>query len=126
MEKVNCPFCEPLHEDRVVYSDSTFTVIYDGYPVSNGHVLIIPNRHVETYFDLNEVEASELGIVIGIVKNILDDKFHPDGYNIGINCGKAAGQTVNHCHIHLIPRYNGDIDDPRGGIRGVIPSKQKY
>jgi len=125
----NCPFCKIerlINKDRIVYQDDTWIAIYDNYPVSEGHVLLIPKRHVETFFNLNMVELGSLGVTIGIIKMILDKKFHPDGYNIGANCGEAAGQTVMHCHIHIIPRYKGDMENPRGGVRGVIPEKQKY
>lgn len=125
----NCPFCnieKLVDKDRIVYQDSTWIAIYDNYPVSKGHVLLIPKRHIETFFNLNMIEFGSLGVTIGIIKMILDKKFHPDGYNIGANCGEAAGQTVMHCHIHIIPRYSGDMENPRGGVRGVIPEKQKY
>ena len=125
----NCPFCKIerlISKDRIVYQDDTWIAIYDNYPVSQGHVLLIPKRHVETFFNLNMVEFGSLGVTIGIIKMILDKKFHPDGYNIGTNCGEVAGQTVMHCHIHIIPRYKGDMENPRGGVRGVIPEKQKY
>ena len=125
----NCPFCKIerlINKDRIVYQDDTWIAIYDNYPVSEGHVLLIPKRHVETFFNLNMVEFGSLGVTIGIIKMILDKKFHPDGYNIGANCGEVAGQTVMHCHIHIIPRYKGDMENPRGGVRGVIPEKQKY
>jgi diadenosine tetraphosphate (Ap4A) HIT family hydrolase len=124
-----CIFCnieETIEKERIIYQDSTWIAFYDKYPVSEGHALLIPKRHVETFFDLNIIELNSLGLTIDIVKLALDKRFHPDGYNIGINCGKAAGQTVMHCHIHIIPRYEGDMDDPRGGVRGVIPEKQKY
>ena len=125
----NCPFCnieKTADKSRIVYQDDTWIAIYDNYPVSQGHVLLIPKRHVETFFNLNMVEFGSLGVTIGIIKMILDKKFHPDGYNIGANCGEVAGQTVMHCHIHIIPRYKGDMENPRGGVRGVIPEKQKY
>lgn len=122
----NCPFCERFEEDRIIYQDSSWIAVYDSYPVSKGHVLLIPKRHVKTYFDLNYIELASVGVTIGVVKLILNTKFKPDGYNIGINCGEAAGQTVPHCHIHIIPRYNGDVEDPRGGVRGCIPNKMNY
>jgi diadenosine tetraphosphate (Ap4A) HIT family hydrolase len=127
MEK--CPFCEiekRIDESRIIYQDSTWIAILDNYPVSEGHTLLIPKRHCKSYFDLNFIELESVGVTIGIVKRILDTKYKPDGYNIGINCGEAAGQTVMHCHIHIIPRYNGDCDNPRGGVRGVIPSRMDY
>ena len=130
MEQINnCPFCgieNKVDKSRIIYEDSTWVAIEDGYPVSKGHTLLIPKRHCKTYFDLNYLELVSVGVTIGIVKMMLDKKYKPNGYNIGVNCGEASGQTVPHCHIHIIPRYNGDMEDPRGGVRGVIPSKQKY
>jgi len=125
----DCIFCDiekAIDEDRIIYQDSTWIAILDNYPVSKGHVLLIPKRHCASYFDLNFIELESVSVTIGIIKKLLDKKFNPDGYNIGMNCGEAAGQTVMHCHIHIIPRYNGDVKDPRGGVRGVIPSKQNY
>ena len=125
----DCPFCninEKIDKNRIIYEDSTWIAVLDGFPVSKGHTLLIPKRHCETYFDLNDVENGTLCATINVVKRILDTRYNPSGYNIGVNCGKSAGQTVPHCHIHIIPRYDGDVEDPRGGVRGVIPSKQKY
>ena len=124
-----CAFCdieEKIDKSRIIYQDSTWIAMLDGYPVSEGHTLLIPKRHCETYFDLNFLELESLGVTIGIVKRLLDAKYHPNGYNVGVNCGEAAGQTIMHCHIHIIPRYNGDCENPRGGVRGVIPEKQHY
>ena len=120
-----CPFCSfdqssVLHENEYVYA------ISDGYPVTKGHALIIPKRHVDSFFDLTDEERHAASDAIFTVKQQLDACHVPDGYNIGINVGEAAGQTVHHVHIHLIPRYKDDMQDPRGGVRGVIPSKQKY
>lgn len=122
----NCLFCEKIDDDKIIYQDSSWFAVYDNYPVSKGHVLLIPKRHVKTYFELNYVELASVGVNIGIIKRILDKKFSPTGYNIGINCGESAGQTIPHCHIHIIPRYDGDVEDPRGGVRGCIPEKMKY
>ena len=127
MEK--CPFCDIeklIDEDRIIYQDSTWIAILDNYPVSEGHTLLIPKRHCKSYFDLNFIELESVGVTIGVIKRLLDTKYKPDGYNIGINCGEAAGQTVMHCHIHIIPRYNGDCENPRGGVRGCIPSRMNY
>lgn len=124
-----CPFCnieKAIDESRIIYQDSTWIAILDNYPVSEGHTLLIPKRHCKTYFDLNFIELESVGVTIGIIKRLLDTKYNPDGYNIGINCGEAAGQTVHHCHIHIIPRYNGDCENPRGGVRGCIPSRMDY
>jgi len=123
-----CVFCNianAIDKDRIIYEDSTWIAILDNYPVSEGHTLLIPKRHCETFFDLNEVELSTLAATLNVVKIILG-KYTPDGFNIGVNCGEAAGQTVMHCHIHIIPRYKGDCDNPRGGVRGCIPSRMNY
>ena len=101
-------------------------VIRDGYPVSPGHSLIIPKRHVASFFDLSDDERTSLFRLLTEAKAGLDVEFKPDGYNIGINDGVAAGQTVFHLHVHLIPRYQGDLPDPRGGVRCIFPDKANY
>ena len=100
--------------------------IADGFPVSHGHTLVIPRRLVATWFDATRDEHHALMDLVDEVKRLLDAQHQPDGYNIGINVGAAAGQTVMHLHIHVIPRYNGDVPDPRGGVRHVIPGKGNY
>ena len=120
-----CIFCK-LPQERIFYESEFWLVVRDGFPVSPGHSLIIPKRHVKDYFEINELEHNELQSVIKVTKKQLDEEFNPDSYNIGINCGEAAGQTVFHLHIHLIPRFKGDRDDPRGGVRWVIPEKADY
>ena len=122
----DCVFCEQFDKNRIVYEDDTWIAVYDSYPVSKGHTLLIPKRHCETFFDLNDVETGSLVATINVVKSVLEANFKPNGFNIGANCGKSAGQTVMHCHIHLIPRYDGDVEDPRGGVRGCVPNKMKY
>jgi len=114
-----------LAKPRLLESDIGF-VIYDGFPVSEGHCLVVPHRVYANYFDSTEEEIVGLQALVVEAQKLLREKFSPDGFNVGINCGEAAGQTVPHMHIHVIPRYKGDMDDPRGGVRGVIPSKQKY
>lgn len=117
----------PFFDERErLFENSIGFVIYDNYPVSEGHSLIIPKRIYPDYFESTLEEINGLNELIFKTKEFLDKKFSPQGYNIGINCGEASGQTINHLHIHLIPRYLDDVDDPRGGVRGVIPSKQKY
>ena len=123
MQDNNCPFCDETNYESE--GDLTFTKT-DSYPVSKGHTLVIPKRHISSYFGCTDNERLELWSLVEQVKTELEDTFAPDGFNIGINVGEAAGQTVPHMHIHVIPRYSGDMDDPRGGIRGVIPEKQKY
>ncbi|MBN1283648.1 MAG: HIT family protein [Proteobacteria bacterium] len=122
---MTCPFCN-VSEDRIVARGQLVLAITDKYPVSKGHTLIIPKRHVASYFDLTEVERSEMQRMMIAVKLRLDADLKPEGYNFGVNIGRAAGQTIDHVHMHLIPRYGGDMPDPRGGVRGVIPERQKY
>lgn len=122
----DCPFCKVEKERVVIASSSQSIAFYDGFPVSPGHALIIPRRHVSSFFDLSKEEQSDMFNLAGIVKRIIDEKYHPDGYNVGINVGEAAGQSVFHVHMHIIPRYQGDVPNPRGGVRGVIPGRQNY
>jgi diadenosine tetraphosphate (Ap4A) HIT family hydrolase len=118
----NCPFC---HADMVLENDLAYAR-YDLYPVNKGHLLIIPKRHFPDFFEATPEERAAIFDMTDQGKALLDNKHSPDGYNIGINAGIAAGQTVMHLHVHLIPRYDGDMPDPRGGVRGVIPEKQSY
>lgn len=111
---------------EIICETATSVAFFDGYPVSHGHALIVPKRHVSSYFDLTDHECEVMNVMLQYVKRVVDERFHPDGYNIGINVGQAAGQSVYHCHMHLIPRYAGDVENPKGGVRGVIPKKQKY
>jgi len=120
-----CAFCT-LPSARVIDENATSMVIRDGYPVSPGHTLLIPKRHTGSFFDLSEQERSDLLTLLDRAKLALDEELHPQGYNIGINDGAAAGQTVPHLHVHLIPRFEGDLPDPRGGVRWVIADKAKY
>lgn len=122
---MSCPFCAIPAERIIDRNDSGF-VIRDGFPVSSGHTLIIPHRHVGSFFELSRPERDDLFDLLDQAKLVLDREFKPDAYNIGINDGPAAGQTVPHLHIHLIPRFEGDMADPRGGVRYVIPDKAKY
>lgn len=125
-QKGDCPFCNLARKVELICETATMVAFYDGYPVSPGHALIIPKRHVASYFELTPHEIQAMQLVLAKVKLILDERFHPDGYNIGVNVNQAAGQSVFHVHMHLIPRYKGDVENPKGGVRGVIPSKQKY
>lgn len=122
----NCPFCKAESERDIIASTSLSIAFFDGFPVSPGHALIIPRRHVASFFDLTKDEQQDMLKLADSVKRIVDEKYHPDGYNVGINVGEAAGQSIFHVHMHLIPRYKGDVSNPRGGVRGVIPSKQNY
>lgn len=123
---MNCIFCS-LKANDYFEEGLLLVAIKDRFPVSDGHLLIIPKRHCENFFDLNRDEHLELQSFSLKLKSRLEN-LDPtiSGFNMGANCGVAAGQTVFHCHIHLIPRRNGDVEHPQGGVRGVIPTKQKY
>lgn len=125
MEK-DCPFCLNNLTSEIILENNFSYAIYDKFPVSKGHILIIPKQHNSNYFDFSLEEQQECLILLNNAKKILDKEFKPDGYNVGININKDAGQTIWHAHIHLIPRYSGDIEEPRGGVRGVIPFKKIY
>lgn len=124
--KSNCIFCAPDSNVELILESATVFSIFDKYPVSNGHALIIPKRHCADYFNLTFREQTACWFMLNAVKSFLQIKYNPDGFNIGINVNELAGQTIPHVHIHLIPRYNGDVIDPEGGVRGVIPEKRKY
>lgn len=118
-----CPFCgkvKPVLENELAFA------IPDRFPVTRGHLLVIPQRHVADYFEASPDEKAALWDLVEKARAHLHDRYAPDGFNIGINVGEAAGQTVMHLHIHVIPRYHGDTADPTGGVRGVIPGKQTY
>ena len=118
---MDCIFCD-IDKDKIIAEDDFWVAIKDEFPVSNGHALIIPKRHVKDIFGLTHSEWDALQGMICVVAG----RMKCDGYNIGCNCREAAGQTVMHFHLHVIPRYEGDVDNPRGGVRGVIPDKQSY
>jgi diadenosine tetraphosphate (Ap4A) HIT family hydrolase len=109
-----------------LFEDDFFFVIKDRYPVSPGHSLIISKRIVTDFFELTSNEQERLIQAINKTKELIENDFNPDGYNIGMNCGAAAGQTVFHFHCHIIPRYKGDVENPRGGVRNVILGKGDY
>jgi diadenosine tetraphosphate (Ap4A) HIT family hydrolase len=121
----DCPFCQ-VPEARVIESNSHALAIADAFPVSPGHTLIIPRRHVASFFELTGAEVLAIHELLGDLRLRLDDSLHPPGYNVGINVGTAAGQTVMHAHVHLIPRYRGDVPDPVGGVRNIIQGKGRY
>lgn len=123
--KAPCPFCQ-LDPARIIDEGPLHRVIRDGFPISQGHTLVIPKRHVASFFDCNADEQAALLAALNTAKRNLDEILAPDGYNIGVNDGSAAGQTVGHLHIHLIPRYQGDQPDPRGGVRWIFPDKAVY
>ncbi|OQB66816.1 MAG: AP-4-A phosphorylase [Bacteroidetes bacterium ADurb.Bin139] len=121
-----CPFCAIAEEREVICESAGALAIHDHYPVSPGHTLVIPRKHISDYFELAWAEQQELWQLVNRCKAILTERYHPDGFNVGINVGPAAGQTIFHVHIHLIPRYKGDVENPRGGIRHTIPGKGYY
>lgn len=123
MNDKECIFCDPKD---VIFENDNAVAVMDGYPVSDGHMLIISKRHVKDFFELTENEIASMFWLSLQAKEYIEKKYHPSGYNVGFNIGKSGGQTIPHCHMHIIPRYDGDVEDPRGGIRGVIPQKQKY
>lgn len=120
-----CPFCT-VPDDRIIDSNEMGFIIRDGFPISPGHTLIIPKRHVGSFFEISQEERDALLDLLDQAQKKLDTELSPDGFNIGINDGPASGQTVPHLHIHLIPRFKGDQEDPRGGVRWIIPEKAKY
>ena len=124
-EKIS-PFFADKEPRALIYESGTAFSFYDKYPVSQGHALVVPKRLISNYFDITIKEQMACWMMVNKVKAMLQNRYNPDGFNIGINIHEAAGQTVPHCHIHIIPRYNGDEEQPRGGVRGVIPSKQNY
>lgn len=118
-----CPFCNvraPILANELAF------VIFDKYPVTPGHALIVPRRHVASYFETTSEERVAMLDLLLAAKERSDRQLAPDGYNIGVNVGEAAGQTVGHVHMHLIPRFHGDVANPRGGVRGVIAARQSY
>ena len=119
-------FENPSSDTNIISELATVYSIYDKYPVSKGHALVIPKRKSETYFEMTEKEKTATWLMVERVKDILEKEYKPDGFNVGFNSEEAAGQTVFHTHIHVIPRYKGDVKYPRGGIRNVIPGKGDY
>lgn len=120
-----CVFCEQFIPNRNPLFENKLAIAYfDEFPVSKDHTLIITKRHAVTFFDITNEEQIAIIELLNKCKKYIDKKYHPDGYNVGLNCGESAGQSVMHIHMHLIPRYNGDVEDPRGGVRGVIPNKK--
>jgi len=120
-----CPFCT-LDPSTIIRENPHAQAFADRFPISCGHTLIIPRRHVASFFDLSPEEQKAMLDLLAEMRNLLLAERNPDGFNIGINDGAAAGQTVMHLHIHLIPRHFGDTPDPRGGIRWIFPDRAAY
>jgi len=126
-ELATCPFCGDLATHNGIVSDTgDFFMRWDRYPVAEGHLLVVPKRHIQYFSELSFEETRALGAAIKAAVEIVQAKVGPEAVNIGINDGPAAGQTVPHLHVHIIPRRAGDVDDPRGGVRGIIPGKAQY
>ena len=119
-----CIFCEP--EREILAQNARAIAVFDSFPVSPGHALVLPRRHVATIWELDPDEYSDCFNLVRELHSVIETRFSPDGFNVGANCGAAAGQSVWHAHIHVIPRYKGDVPNPRGGVRGVIPYKASY
>ena len=115
-----------IDSDRIIFRNEHFFIIKDAFPVSPGHLLIISNEVRSDYFALTQAERESLADTIAVAKALVEKEYQPDGYNIGMNCGLAAGQTVFHFHCHLIPRYTGDMENPRGGVRHCVAVKGYY
>jgi diadenosine tetraphosphate (Ap4A) HIT family hydrolase len=120
------PFFNLDESREMIFESATAFSIFDSFPVNKGHALVIPKKAISDYFDLTFKEQTALWLMVNKVKKYLQDNFNPDGFNIGININEAGGQTIPHAHIHIIPRYKGDVEEPKGGIRAVIPSKKIY
>jgi diadenosine tetraphosphate (Ap4A) HIT family hydrolase len=125
MASTECPFCD-VAADRVVAGNAHALAIRDAFPVNPGHTLVVPRRHVSSWFESSSEERLAMFALLDRVRLELDEQLRPDGYNIGINVEEAGGQTVMHLHVHLIPRFKGDVDDPAGGVRFVLPERGNY
>lgn len=125
MKNNNCPFCEPELE-RVFYESDLVLGLWDGFPVSPGHALLVPRRHVQDWLSASPEERLALCNAVAVAYSTILERYAPAGFNLGVNNGAAAGQTVFHLHVHIIPRYAGDLEDPRGGVRNVLPAKARY
>ena len=125
MEQSYCPFC-CLEESRILLESEFALAFLDAFPITQGHMLVVARRHVASLFDLPEEEQAAVWKLVALVRERMMTDRKPDGFNIGVNDGAAAGQTVMHAHVHVIPRRRGDVADPRGGVRWVVPGKAPY
>ena len=121
-----CFFCKSIKNKDFELENEHALARFDDFPVNNGHLEVIPKRHVKDWWDINLEEKIAIFNLLDEAKMIIDQKYNPDAYNIGMNLGEEAGQSIMHLHVHLIPRYRGDVENPRGGVRGIIPEKQNY
>ena len=123
---MDCIFCEKLNKNEYILENELAVAIFDAFPVNKGHMLIIPKRHFASFFEATSQEVLSCMELVNKAKQYLDNEYNPDGYNIGINVGEAAGQTIFHLHIHIIPRYMGDVENPRGGVRKLKTPLVEY
>ena len=123
---MRCVLCDRVAAGDLLVEDELAAAFPDAFPLTRGHTLIVPRRHEADYFALTADEQTALWQLVNRMRHRIERELHPDGYNLGVNVGEAAGQTVGHVHIHLIPRYAGDVDDPRSGIHWIIPTKARY
>jgi diadenosine tetraphosphate (Ap4A) HIT family hydrolase len=121
-----CPFCARIAAAPSLQADGTALALPDAFPLNPGHTLVIPRRHVADLFTLTTAEQADIWGLVAKVRERILQEHHPDAFNIGVNVGAAAGQTVDHAHVHVIPRHRGDVPDPRGGVRWVVPSRAPY
>lgn len=121
----DCVFCK-LPADRIQAANDLALAFSDAFPVSAGHTLVIPRRQVANFFDLTEDEVVAVYRLLRLMRDRLEQSHEPRGFNVGANIGEIAGQSIGHAHIHIIPRYSGDVEDPFGGVRNVIPGKGRY
>lgn len=124
----DCLFCDKDNPEkhRIILENDLFYSRWDNFPVSKGHVEIVPKRHTDSFFKLTEKELFQMYDLLCRTKDVIAEMHNPDAYNIGVNDGEAAGRTVHHLHVHIIPRYFGDVENPRGGVRNIIPGKGDY
>jgi diadenosine tetraphosphate (Ap4A) HIT family hydrolase len=123
-----CFFCDAqgLDDDKIFLQTANFYARWDDMPVTPGHCEIVPKQHIDSFFELTPAQMAEMQGLAQQVKVVIDEEFSPDGYNIGVNEGEAAGRTQHHLHMHVIPRYFGDVEEPKGGVRNIIPGKGDY
>jgi diadenosine tetraphosphate (Ap4A) HIT family hydrolase len=121
-----CAFCGRIASGDTVAENDLAVAFFDGYPLNPGHCLLVPRRHEPDFFALSAQEQAAMWMLASVVQRRIEVERTPDGYNVGINVGEAAGQTIAHAHLHVIPRFRGDVPDPRGGVRWVIPARAAY
>ena len=121
-----CFFCKSIKNNDFYLENELAIARLDDFPVNKGHLEVILKRHIKDWWGTTLEEKIAIFNLLEEAKKMIDDKYSPDGYNIGMNLGEKAGQSVMHLHVHLIPRYDGDVENPRGGVRGIIPEKQNY